>query len=497
LLLREWFNDFVGFRAIEMVRKPFIVIGAISLVASSVFAQEPVTPVPPSNPSATPATLDTPPPTTTTATPATEIALKLISAGASARMGGYAPVRIALTTDKPEEVKRLPKDMGKTLLYGSFRFGAKAKRSTVTLVLDGGTNAKPTADKPDTQKKDEKPARFLVDANGNGDFTDDAPVSWQTETYGTTGEFILHRAILSLPLGFGGTTGLVSVGIYQFDATDPQRKKHPNSLYVFRDYGLEGTATFAGKSYPVALDDMEARGEFTALGRVALLVDTNGDGKFGLRGERFEAEKPFNIGGVTYEIQSVDPLKGSLLIVPSKETVKEIKPAPDLNVGQSAPPFTADNTDGKTVTFPADYKGKLVLIHFWATWSTACVKEVPGLVKVYEAHRDKGLDVLSVSLDKSEARDKRINFAKEQRMFWSHIFDGAYWNSEVALLYGIDALPATLLVDGDTGLIIATGEQLRGKNLNPIVEAALAAKKASKEAPKETAPVAKPEPAQP
>ncbi len=495
------------FRAIEMARNSvyrLVVTGAVggvgimAALSGSVLAQEPVVPAnAPVTAPASPTQPATPPEaatvTPTPSAPATEVALKLTPSGASARMGGYAPVRLALTTEKPDEVKRLPKDLSKTPLYGSFRFGAKAKRGTVTVVLDGVANEKPKAtDKPDAKKKNEKPARLFVDANGNGDLTDDAPVAWQTETYGATSEFTLHRGVLSLPLGFGGTTGLVSVGIYQFDPTDPARTRYPNSLYIFRDYGVEGTATFAGKPYSVALDDGEARGEFTQLGRIALLVDTNGDGKFGLRGERFEAGKPFNIGGTTYEVQSVDAVKGSLRLAESKETAQEIKPAPDLSVGQSAPPFTADNTDGKTINFPADFKNKFVLLHFWATWNSASVKEVPGLVKMYEAHRDKGLEIVSVSLDKTEARDKRINFAKEQRMFWSHLFDGNYWNSEIALLYGIDTLPATLLIDGETGLIVATGETLQGKNVGPTVEAALVAKKANKE----TVPVA-PETAKP
>jgi peroxiredoxin len=162
---------------------------------------------------------------------------------------------------------------------------------------------------------------------------------------------------------------------------------------------------------------------------------------------------------------------------PDTETVKGLaaraeaeKVSANLSPGKKFPDFEAKDTAGKPLSI-AGYKGKVVLVDFWATWCPPCRGEVPNVVKTYEKYHDKGFEIIGISLDQDQ--QKLASYTKEQKMTWRQYFDGKGWGNKLAAKYGIQSIPATFLLDGE-GTIIGKG--LREEALGDAVAKALAKK---------------------
>jgi len=138
-------------------------------------------------------------------------------------------------------------------------------------------------------------------------------------------------------------------------------------------------------------------------------------------------------------------------------------------VGAQAPEITLSDTTGTPVPL-SSLRGKYVLLDFWASWCGPCRMENPNVVRMYNKYKDKGFAIYSVSLDQSKANWTKA--IRNDNLTWTHVSDLKYWQSAAAQQYGVQAIPATFLLDKD-GKIIA--KNLRGPALEQKLEEILKA----------------------
>lgn len=131
-------------------------------------------------------------------------------------------------------------------------------------------------------------------------------------------------------------------------------------------------------------------------------------------------------------------------------------------LGKPAPDFTQPDTAGKPVKL-SDFRGKYVLLDFWASWCIPCREENPNVVSAYQKYHDKGFTVLSVSLDQAGKKDAWLNAVHHDGLIWTQVSDLQFWANAAAKLYGIQAIPQNFLIDKE-GKIIAVnikGDELQ------------------------------------
>jgi thiol-disulfide isomerase/thioredoxin len=141
-----------------------------------------------------------------------------------------------------------------------------------------------------------------------------------------------------------------------------------------------------------------------------------------------------------------------------------------LAIGTKFPDFTEKDLAGQPLSV-SGLKGKVVLIDFWATWCPPCRAELPNLIKVYEAQRTNGFEIIGISLDSK--RERLEDFLRAQKMTWPQYFEGQGWDNKLAKQYGVNSIPATYLLDREGKII---GKGLRGEALEAAVAKALAQK---------------------
>ena len=397
---------------------------------------------------------------------------------------GYRPMRLALADEPGETLAKQPEYQG-TPLYGVLKLG-DGEDAEYTVVVDIGDDwtefqeAYAAAEgKPDLNTC---PARIYIDTNNDEDLTNDGEgvLARCSENPRSKGSYTISTSGKCAVVYADGTELEYPMNLYMF----PQRGKmkqrdgsefdYGRTTFFYRGASFETAITVGDKELPARFYDENSNALIMADDGDKLALDLNDDGKFdpNRKGpESLALDQPFYVDGETYVLKSYGARGGDATVAVAED---KLGPPVYIAAGEPAPDFSMATLSGDTFTL-SEQEGKIIIIDFWATWCGPCIGELPNVVKMWEDLEDDGLVLLGVSLDRntddSTAVETVTKFAEKEKMTWTHIVEGKYWDSEVADLYQVSGIPQTVLVGRD-GKIIATG--LRGEKLHDAAKEALA-----------------------
>ncbi|MFA6085125.1 redoxin domain-containing protein [Mucilaginibacter sp.] len=174
-----------------------------------------------------------------------------------------------------------------------------------------------------------------------------------------------------------------------------------------------------------------------------------------------------SVSGPSPDVVEVEPLYESLSDELKKtEQGRQLKSAIDglklTAIGAMAPDFIQNDVNGAPVRL-SSFKGKYVLLDFWASWCGPCRQENPNVVRTYNKYKDKNFTILGVSLDRENGKSAWLAAIKSDGLTWTQVSDLKYWNNLAATVYGVQSIPQNFLID-PTGKIVA--KNLRGDDLD-------------------------------
>jgi peroxiredoxin len=354
----------------------------------------------------------------------------------------YFPVEIVFTSKKPNGIIKEPSYRG-IPKYATIRVG-NGPKSIYILALD-----EPNPDD----------SRFFVDLDRNGDLTDDGDGSWGSKTE-NEGRIQYGRRTYTFRASWGTKTretssGPYSLAFYHTGGSD--------RVWMYRETARVGKVTLNGQTHDVLLIENDS----DAIYHKPLDDEGNpvGGGPMSrpvwmvLGGRVYDIRGPFVMARRNYEAR-VTPDGSKLTLSPTTRALiapPAPKPPTLLAVGAMAPDFTVDTPDGGNLKL-SHFRGKIVILDFWATWCGPCQASMPHMQKIYESTKDQEVVVLGVCVADERTAFDRWFASNKAKYTFTLAFDPAGRDAEKSIarnLYGISGIPTTFVID-KTGKVAAS-----------------------------------------
>jgi len=367
--------------------------------------------------------------------------LELKPADARYQLPAPTPQQVKLSEQPGPSAKSPPAKKG--LLWGEIPFGPTSQPSGVAIMVD---ESNPSA------------ATLRVDTNRNGDLTDDPAVEWKLLD-GDRPDLARYEGEFSISTRDGSGGERLKLVAYRYLPAGSKARGLPEqALFYFRDYGASGTTKIANGARPIALTDESSIGDFTFPGgrstNLMVGLDTDGDGTIKPGIEWYPANQVLTVLGQQVQLKSASP--------DGRHVELTMAPAG----AKIANAFSGPALGGGTIKFPEDFKNKLVLVTFWASWCPHCKQEMPNVVKLEKQLKDeKDLAFLGVSVDRAGSDQAVKDYMKQAGISWPQLFDGNAFNCLAAKQYSVNGVPALFLIDTGSMTIVADGMTLRGDQL--------------------------------
>ena len=327
--------------------------------------------------------------------------------------------RIPLHPQSQETLVRTPRFLGRQPLYGSMVFG-NGNDSLITVVVD----------EPSAVLR-----RIWIDSNNNEDLTDDGEGFWKDVRNS------VWTTSVTVSVFVRTTEGEVShpFGIV---LTRFQDRDEPSLVVRRTGYNI-GEIPFKGKTYGVAVSDEDNDGVYQR-DRTTIAVDRNQDGICDgspESAERAEPGEPFDLAGTGFRLAAISP-DGRWLTLARTDSAVPAKPY--IEPGYQAPDFSGTDLDDRPFEL-VSWRGHVVVLDFWASWSGPYLHELPGLLTLHDRFSRRGLEVIGIPLD--ENRRACEAFVLKHGIPWKQCYTIGGWKNRIVLDYRIRSIPRFFLLD--------------------------------------------------